>query len=44
MSYDGMYQLATLQRGELNANKNGLVAETKTFAEQWTLDPTGNWT
>ncbi len=42
-TYDGMYQLATLQRGELNANKNGLVAETKTFAEQWTLDPTGNW-
>ncbi len=44
MSYDGIYQLATLQRGQLNANKDGLVAESKTFAEQWTLDPTGNWT
>ncbi|MCD4728910.1 MAG: hypothetical protein K8R46_14725, partial [Pirellulales bacterium] len=42
-TYDGMYQLATLQRGELNGNKDGLVADSKTFAEQWTLDPTGNW-
>ncbi len=42
-TYDGMYQLAALQRGQLNANEDGLVADSKTFAEQWTLDPLGNW-
>ncbi len=42
-TYDGMYQLATLDRGQLNGTKDGLVANSKTFAEQWTLDPTGNW-
>ncbi len=43
-TYDGMYQLATLQRGQLNGTKDGLENGTKNFAEQWTLDPTGNWT
>ncbi len=41
--YDGVYQLTDLDRGNLNANKDGLVAQTKNFAEQWSLDPTGNW-
>ena len=42
-TYDGVYQLTDLDRGNLNANKDGLVAQTKNFAEQWSLDPTGNW-
>jgi len=42
-SYDGMYQLTSMQRGNLNANKDGLITNTKTFAEDWTLDPNGNW-
>ena len=43
-SYDGVYQLKTLNRGQLNPNRDGLVTNTKDFAEQWTLDPLGNWT
>ena len=42
-TYDGMHQLTAQQRGELNVAHDGLVANSKTFAEQWTLDPTGNW-
>ncbi len=49
-SYDGMYQLTDLDRGDLNANKDGLEANSLNFAQQWKtdaaagLDPTGNWT
>ena len=42
-TYDGMHQLTAQQRGELNVAHDALVANSKTFAEQWTLDPTGNW-
>jgi hypothetical protein len=41
--YDGMYQLTSMQRGDLNAAKDGLTSNTKTFAEDWSLDMTGNW-
>ena len=43
-AYDGVYQLTDLDRGNLNAAKDGLVGGSKVFAEQWALDPTGNWT
>ena len=42
-AYDGMYQLVDMQRGDLNGTKDGLVANSKTFAEDWSLDMTGNW-
>ena len=42
-AYDGMYQLVDMQRGNLNGTKDGLVANSKTFAEDWSLDMTGNW-
>jgi RHS repeat-associated protein len=34
-----------MKRGvcRMNANRTSLVANTKTFAEHWTLDATGNW-
>jgi RHS repeat-associated protein len=41
--YDGVDQLVSLDRGDLNADKSALVSGTKTFAEAWTLDATGNW-
>ncbi len=43
-AYDGMYQLTSLRRGQLNSTEDDLVADSKKFAEQWTLDPLGNWT
>lgn len=42
-TYDGISQLVNTQRGNLNATKDGLVSNSKTFAEDWTLDTTGNW-
>ena len=42
-SYDGVNQLKTFQRGNLNGSKDGLVAASMTFAHDWGLDPTGNW-
>ena len=42
-SYDGIYQLKTLDRGDLNANHDALTGGTKNFAESWSLDMTGNW-
>jgi hypothetical protein len=42
-SYDGLYQLKTFDRGDLNANKDGLVGGTMNFAQRWGLDATGNW-
>ncbi|MDZ7619413.1 MAG: RHS repeat-associated core domain-containing protein, partial [Patescibacteria group bacterium] len=40
--YDGVSQLVGLERGRLNSNKDAVT--TKTFAEDWALDATGNWT
>ena len=42
-TYDGMYQLVDMQRGDLTATKDSLVPNSKTFAEDWALDMTGNW-
>ena len=41
-SYDEMNQLVNLDRGDLNANKDGLTGGTLEFAEEWSLDMTGN--
>lgn len=41
--YDGVNQLVSLQRGDLNAAKDGIVSGTTSFAESWSLDMTGNW-
>jgi RHS repeat-associated protein len=38
---DLIHRLKELARGTLNANKNGVTS--KSFAECWSLDPTGNW-
>ena len=42
-SYDALYQLATFQRGDLNSTKDDIVSGTKTYAQEWTCDATGNW-
>ena len=42
-AYDGMYQLLSLDRGDLNGTKDAITAGSKTFAEDWSLDMTGNW-
>ena len=42
-TYDGVNRLVDAMRGDLNANKDSLVPGTKTFAEAWGLDSTGNW-
>ena len=42
-SYDGVNQLATFARGQLTSDQTALVAGTETFAQAWSLDPTGNW-
>lgn len=39
--YDGLHRLEDMRRGDLNANKDGITG--RTFAEDWDLDPTGNW-
>jgi RHS repeat-associated protein len=39
--YDGLDRLKTLDRGSLNGTETALTA--KTFAQCWSLDPTGNW-
>ena len=41
-TYDGLYQLATLQRGQLNSGKTG-ISGTPAWEEDFTFDPTGNW-
>ncbi len=43
-TYDGVYQLKTFKRGDLNATKDGIVSGTLKFAQEWSFDPTGNWT
>ena len=42
-AYDGLNQLNDMQRGDLNSSKDAIVSGTKSFAQQWTLDPLGNW-
>ncbi|MGL5097043.1 MAG: RHS repeat-associated core domain-containing protein, partial [Planctomycetia bacterium] len=39
--YDGLYRLTSFRRGDLNAARNAV--STLRFAQQWALDPTGNW-
>ena len=42
-SYDGVNQLVSLDRGQLDFAKTGLVSNSKTFGEARSLDMTGNW-
>ena len=42
-AYDGVNQLVAFVRGDLNAAKNGFVTGTKSLAQEWALDATGNW-
>ena len=42
-SYDGVNQLATFARGQLASGQTALNSGTETFAQAWSLDPTGNW-
>ena len=42
-TYDGMYELARLDRGQLNTGKTAIQAGTLDFAQAWGLDATGNW-
>jgi RHS repeat-associated protein len=42
-SYDGLYRLGELQRGELNGSQNGIVSGTLDFVQAWGLDAIGNW-
>ena len=41
--YDDLYQLIATDRGNLNVAKNGIVAGTEAFEQDWTLDGLGNW-
>jgi hypothetical protein len=41
-TYDNLYQLKTLKRGNLNAGKTDLSG-TPVWQEDWNYDPTGNW-
>ena len=38
---DGLQRLKDMQRGTLNSNQTAITSPT--FAQCWTLDPTGNW-
>ncbi len=40
--YDGVDRLIAFQRGDLNANKDG-ISGTPVREEDWSLDMTGNW-
>ena len=42
-SYDGMSQLTSFARGQLTSDQTELASGTETFAQAWSLDPTGNW-
>lgn len=42
-SYDGLNQLKTFKRGNLNTSKDGIVGGTLNFEQQWGFDPLGNW-
>ena len=39
--YDGVNRLTDFDRGTLNGNKDAI--STLKFAQEWSLDPTGNW-
>ncbi len=41
-TYDALYQLKILKRGNLNAGKTDLGG-TPVWQEDWNYDPTGNW-
>jgi RHS repeat-associated protein len=41
--YDGMSQLTSFARGQLTSDQTALASGTETFAQAWSLDPTGNW-
>ncbi|MDX1969447.1 MAG: RHS repeat-associated core domain-containing protein [Planctomycetaceae bacterium] len=41
-TYDRVHRLKDMARGTLNGSHTSLTSET--FAQCWTLDPTGNWT
>jgi RHS repeat-associated protein len=40
-SYDGLYRLTGLARGQLNGTYTGITGEN--FGQTWDLDATGNW-
>ena len=40
---DGLYRLAEMQRGQLNASGTAIVTGTLNFGQAWGLDATGNW-
>jgi YD repeat-containing protein len=42
-TYDGLYQLATLKRGTLTGSPPSGISGTPTWEEDFTFDPTGNW-
>ncbi len=42
-SYNGAYELARVDRGQLNSAKTAVQAGTLDFAQAWGLDATGNW-
>jgi hypothetical protein len=42
-SYDGLYRLTELERGQLNSSNSGIVSGTLSFAQAWGPDATGNW-
>jgi RHS repeat-associated protein len=42
-SYDGVNQLRSFQRGSLAGGETSLASGSENFAQNWTLDATGNW-
>lgn len=42
-TYDGLNRLVTADRGTLDGGKTGLVSNSRTFKQNWSLDPLGNW-
>ena len=42
-TYNEMYELDRLDRGQLNAGKTAIQPGTLNFAQAWGLDATGNW-
>ena len=42
-SYDDLHRLTSMTRGDLNGTQTGIVSAGATFAQDWDLDPLGNW-
>jgi RHS repeat-associated protein len=43
-TYDGLYQLATMRRGNrIGSAPYSIDSNERKIGQQWTLDPTGNW-